>query len=51
MRIILTDVGEQLASEGFLTGNFPKITKVWFGDGNGATVVPDKNMTSLVNKI
>lgn len=49
MRIILTDLGEQLASEGFLTGVFPKITKVKFGDGNGNTVVPDKAMTTLVN--
>lgn len=51
MRIILTDLGEQLASEGFLTGVFPKITKVKFGDGNGNTVVPDKAMTTLVNFI
>ena len=41
MKIILTDIGEQLASEGFLTGIFPKITKVWFGDGNGSEVIPD----------
>ena len=51
MRIILTDLGEQLASEGFLTGVFPKITKVKFGDGNGNTVIPDKAMTNLVNFI
>lgn len=42
MRIILTDLGEQLASEGFLTGVFPKITKVKFGDVNngGVSVTP-----------
>lgn len=51
MRIILTDVGEQLASEGFLTGVFPKITKVWFGDGNGSEVIPNTSMTSLTNMI
>lgn len=51
MNLILTNQGEELASNGFLTGNFPKITKVVFGDGNGALVVPSKTMTALVHPI
>ncbi len=51
MNMILTNLGEELASNGFLTGVFPKITKVMFGDGNGVMVTPDKAMIDLVNPI
>lgn len=51
MDMILTNIGEELASNGFLTGVFPKVTRVSFGDGNGNMVIPDKTMTSLVHQI
>ena len=51
MNMILTNRGEELASNGFLTGIFPKITKVMFGDGNGVMVTPNKAMTALVHPI
>lgn len=51
MNLILTNKGEELASNGFLTGVFPKITKVVFGDGNGINVIPSKTMTTLIHPI
>ena len=51
MNMILTNKGEELASNGFLTGVFPKVTKVVFGDGNGVSVTPNKSMTALVRSI
>ena len=51
MELMLTNRGEELTGNGFLTGVFPKITKVKFGDGNGSMVIPDKAMTALVNPI
>ena len=51
MNTILTNIGEQLASNGFITGVMPKISKVWFGDGGGNIITPTKNTTQLVNKI
>ena len=51
MELMLTNRGEELAGNGFLTGVFPKITKVKFGDGNGSMVIPSKDMTNLVNPI
>lgn len=51
MNTILTNIGEQLASNGFITGVMPKITKVWFGDGGGSIITPNKDTTQLVNMI
>lgn len=51
MNTILTNIGEQLASNGFITGVMPKISKVWFGDGGGSIITPTKDTTQLVNKI
>ena len=54
MNMILTNLGEELASNGFLTGVFPKITKVMFGDGNGVINVKtlfDLEYNKLIKEI
>lgn len=49
MKLILTDIGASLASEGFITGVFPKITKVKIGDGGGSSVEHKIEDTNLIN--
>ena len=49
MKLLLTDIGASLASEGFITGVFPKITKVKIGDGGGSSVEHKIEVTSLIN--
>lgn len=51
MKIILTELGEQLVYNGFFSGKTINITKVKFGDGGGSTYTPNKTMTALVNHI
>ena len=49
MDLLLTDIGADLASQGFITGEFPKISKVKFGDGDGRSVTHKSTDTHLVN--
>lgn len=49
MKLLLTDIGASLASEGFITGVFPKITKVKIGDGGGSSVEHKIEDTNLIN--
>lgn len=51
MKLLLTDIGANLASEGFITGAFPKITKVKIGDGGGSSVEHKIEDTNLVNVV
>ena len=51
MKIVLTELGEQLLGTGYLSGSIPSIITVKFGDGGGGVLTPVKTMTSLVNMI
>lgn len=51
MKLLLTNVGADLASEGFITGIFPKITKVKIGDGGGNPIEHKIEDTQLVNVV
>lgn len=51
MKIVLTELGEQLLGTGYLSGSIPSIITVKFGDGGGGILTPVKTMTSLVNMI
>ena len=51
MKLILTDIGASLASEGFITGVFPKITKVKIGDGGGSSIEHKIEDTNLINVV
>ena len=51
MNLILTDIGAELASEGFISGVFPKVSKLRLGDGGGVAVEHDHTTTSLVNVV
>ena len=51
MLMILTNKGADLASVGFVTGDFPKISKVKFGDGNGAPITHTAESTNIARVV
>lgn len=51
MNLILTNRGADLASSGFVTGNYPSIVKVKVGDGGGVDVVHDATALDIINPV
>jgi hypothetical protein len=51
MVLLMTEIGSDLASAGFATGNFPKVAKIKIGDGGGEAVVHTPYDADLINVV